>query len=375
METARRSDRYSLSRRSILAGALGVAGTAALAACSSAGTASSSAKKPTIEPKADGNLNWFSWSGYVDPTIVSDFEKKYGVTVTISTFDSNDAMIEKLAAGLPYDLITDNSAYMYESIQGGLVRPFDLKALPEYSQLDPYFRKPSYDGGTLQYSVPYSGGGTGILWRTDKVESMTQSWNDLWNHPEAKGHIFVLDYEQDAIGAGLLHEGYNLNSGVAAQVNSATNALIQLKPELGGISSDTLTNVGNGNAWIAQSWVPDAISVMTKSNYADKLQFEFTPKQGIPFGMDVLSIGANAASPGTAMLFINWMLSPEMSARNAAYTGQASGTIAGDAAFQQVVKDFPAFANGVPYDKALWRLSATGARQTLWTQQWNRFVA
>ena len=49
--------------------------------------------------------------------------------------------------------------------------------------------------------------------------------------------------------------------------------------------------------------------------------------------------------------------------------------MAGDAAFQKVVKDFPAFADGVAYDKALWRQSATGARQTLWTEQWNRFEA
>ena len=375
METARRSDRYSLSRRSVLAGALGVAGTVALAACSSAGTASSSAKKPTIEPKADGNLSWFSWSGYVDPTIVSDFEKKYGVTVTISTFDSNDAMIEKLAAGLPYDLITDNSAYMYESIQGGLVQPFDLKALPEYSQLDPYFRKPSYDGGTLQYSVPYSGGGTGILWRTDKVRVDDPVLERSVEPPRGQG-----PYLRARLRTGR-HRRRPATRGLQPQFRRCLpgkqrhQCAHPLKPDLGGISSDTLTNIGNGNAWIAQSWVPDAISVMTKSNYADKLQFEFTPKQGIPFGMDVLSIGANAASPGTAMLFINWMLTPEMSARNAAYTGQASGTIAGDAAFQKVVKDFPAFADGVPYDKALWRLSATGARQTLWTQQWNRFVA
>ena len=374
MDSAERPDRHSVSRRSVLAGTLGFAGTIALAACGST-AGSSSAKKPTIEPKVDGNLNWFSWSGYVDPTIVSDFQKKYGVTVSISTFDSNDTMIEKLAAGLPYDLITDNSAYMYRSIAGGLVRPFDLKALTNYSQLVPYFRKPSYEDNPLNYSVPYSGGGTGIIWRTDKVTSMTQSWDDLWTHPEAKGHIFVLDYVEDTIGASLLRKGYNINSGVADQVTSATDALLQLKPELGGISSDTQTDVGNGNAWIHHAWVPDAIALMTRSKYAGKLQFEFTPKDGIPFGMDLLSIGANAKSPGTAMLFIDWMLSPEMSSRNAKYTGQASGTVAGDAAFQQVVKDFPAFADGVPYDKALWRESATGARQTLWTEQWNRFQA
>jgi spermidine/putrescine transport system substrate-binding protein len=378
MEPISRPQRFAPTRRSVLAGAAGLAGGLALAACGSSGgkAATSAGSTPTLEPKADGDLTWFSWDGYVDPTIVSDFEKKYSVKVTIATFDSNDTMIQKLAAGLPYDLITNNSGYMFRSIQGKLLQPYSLAALTNYSQIVPYFQKPSYDNGAERYSVPYSGGPTGILWRTDKVPTMTQSWNDLWNNPEAKGHIYVLDYVEDTMGASLLRKGYNVNSGDNGQVASATDQLIQLKAQLAGISSDTRTNVGNGDAWIHHAWVPDAVNVMTKSKYADRLQFELTTKDGVPYGMDVLTIGAKAKSPGTAMLFIDWMLSPENLEKTAAYTGQQSGTTAGDAAFAKVVKDFPALAGGATdYTKALWRESATGARQQLWTQQWNRFKA
>lgn len=368
------SDSPSLGRRGVLFGLAGVAGAAALSGCGSSNSSSAKSGK-AVAPKADGDLTWFTWEDYVDPSIVKDFEKKYGVKIKITPYDSNDTMLQKLAAGLPYDLVTNNSAYMPQSIQGGLLRPISLDALDNGNQVVEYFRKPAYDAGDNLFSVPYSGGPTGIVYRTDKM-SPTQSWNDLWDNDDAAGHIFVLDYQPDTIGASLLRDGADLNSDDADTVKSAVDKLIELKPKLGGISSDARTNVGNGDAWIHHAWVPDAFALMTDSKYADQLDFEVTTNDGVPFGMDLLSIGANAKSPGTAMLFIDWILSPEMSAKNVKYTGQLAGTQAGDETYNKVMTDFPTLS--VPdnyYENALWREAATGSRKDLWTQQWNRFKA
>jgi spermidine/putrescine transport system substrate-binding protein len=367
-------DGARLSRRSLLHGAIGAAGLAALAGCG-ASSSSQPAAEPTLEPKADGDITWFSWAEYADPTIISSFEKKYGVKVNMAYFDSNDTMIQKMAAGLPYDVITNNSAYMQPSILGGLLRPFALDALSNHAEILPFFQKPSYDDGPKRYSVPYSGGPTGIVYRTDKM-TPTHSWDDLWNNPSASGHIFVLDYVPDTIGASLLRKGYSLNSGDPSQVDAATNALLALKPQLGGISSNTRTDIGNGTAWIHHAWVPDAFNVMTTSKYADKLQWELTTKDGVPSGIDLLTIGIHAKSPGTALLFIDWMLAPENLSKTVKYTGQVSGTRTGDATYAEVMKAYPTLL--VPhnyYETALWRQALTGARQTLWTQQWNRFEA
>ncbi|MET1132230.1 MAG: spermidine/putrescine ABC transporter substrate-binding protein [Aeromicrobium sp.] len=360
----------------MLSGLAGLAGITALSGCGDDSTGGSpQSGKATITPEADGDLNWFTWEDYVEPSVVSDFEKKYGVKVKISPYDSNDSMLQKLAAGVPYDLVTNNSAYMPQSIQGGLLMPFSLDALDNGGEVATYFRRPAYDNGANLYSVPYSGGPTGIVYRTDKM-SPTQSWSDLWDNDEAAGHVFVLDYQPDTIGASLLRGGGDLNSSDPDEVGAAVDSLIALKSKLGGISNDTRTNVGNGDAWIHHAWVPDAFYLMKESKYADQLDFEVTSEDGVPFGMDLLSIGANAKAPGTAMLFMDWILSPEMSARNVTYTGQLAGTKGGDAAYDEVMKDFPALM--VPenyYENALWREAATGSRKDLWTQQWNRFKA
>ena len=49
--------------------------------------------------------------------------------------------------------------------------------------------------------MPFTVYKTGIGWRTDKVDSMTGSWHDLWN-PQAAKRIFTLDDQDEALGHG-----------------------------------------------------------------------------------------------------------------------------------------------------------------------------
>lgn len=367
--------RRMISRRTALTGLGGIMALGAVAACGGEPGTGQRPSADDLKPQADGDLTWFTWEDYVDPTIVSDFEAKYGVKVDMVPFDSNDTMLQKLAAGLPYDLITANSAYMTHVIEGGLVRPFALESLSNGGEVVEYFHKPAYENGAELHSLPYSGGPTGIVYRTDKMQP-TQSWNDLWDNSAAAGHIYLLDYQLDTIGASLLRDGADLNSDDNAAVSKAVDNLIALKPQLGGISNDIRTNVGNGDAWIHHTWVPDAFYLMSESQFADRLAFEVTTQQGVPFGMDLLTVGANAKAPGTAMLFMDWVISPEMAVRNAHFTAQLTGTTAGDVAYREATAQFPTLAVGDDYYQgALWRESATGARKQLWTQQWNRFKA
>jgi len=328
-----------------------------------------------ITAEIDGDLTWFTWGEYVAPGVVEAFEEEHGVTVTIETADSSENMVQKLASGQPYDVVTGNSAYMERMIQGGLLRPFDIESLENYSDIHPYFQSPAYDSGDERYSVPYSGGPTGIVYRTDKLTGV-ESWDDLWaSASEAAGHIFILDQIEEAIGMSLLRNGAELNSADPAAVESAVDELLALKPALGGISTDTRTNVANGDAWVHQAWSTDAFQLMSDSPFSGSLDFVM-PDEGAPFGMNVLNIGANATSPGTALLFIDYLTSPEVKILNAEYLGDLSGSIAGDAAYNEIVSDFPSLQVGDDfYEKAQWKESLSGERETVWSQQWNRFKA
>ena len=97
--------------------------------------------------------------------------------------------------------------------QEGKVRAIDHSQLTNADQVfysGSYYNDPWYDDKSA-VSVPFSVYKTGIGWRTDKVDSMTGSWNDLWN-PQAAKHIFTLDDQDEALAMAALLLGYDVNT-------------------------------------------------------------------------------------------------------------------------------------------------------------------
>lgn len=369
---------HPVSRRNLMRGAFGlsaIAASAGLASCASGDGGGSAPKFEKITPEVDGDITWFSWESYVDPDALKAFEQHYDVKVSLEFFDSDDTMLQKLASGLPYDLVTNNSAYMYRSIQGGLIRPIDYSDLKNFGEVLPFFEKPPYDAGDERYSLPWGLSSTGILVRTDKGITI-DGWNTLWNAAEeVPGHVTVLPQTEETIGMSLIRLGYDLNSSKQEEVAKAVDELIGLKPGLLQISSDTTNDVAGGSAWAVHTWPGSAYQTLTSIKDPENWDF-IQPKEGVPFGGDVLTIGAKAKAPGTAMLLMDWMLQPEYSTKNVEYTGYPNGTKAGDAHYSELVQRFPFLDMGSDvYESADWKESATGERLGLYTEQWNRFIA
>lgn len=379
MDTQRPIANRSFGRRSLMRGAFGlstIAATGALAACApKGGSGADPSAFERIVPEPDGDITWFSWESYVDEEVLAAFQDEYGVKVSLEYFDSDDTMIQKLASGLPYDLITNNSAYMYRSIEGGLIRPIDFADLENAGELLPFFDKPPYDAGEQRYSVPWGLSSTGILVRTDKGITI-DGWNTLWNAAnEVPGHVTVLPQTEETIGMSLIRLGYDLNSDDPDEVTEAVDELIKLKPGLLQVSSDTENDVAGGSAWVAHTWPGSAYRTLTAMSDPENWDF-IQPEEGVPFGGDVLTIGAEAKAPGTAMLLMDWMLRPENSVKNVTYTGYPNGTEAGDAQYSEMMKEFPFLNMGADvYETADWKESAVGERLGLYTEQWNRFIA
>ena len=68
-----------VSRRSVLGAGLGLAAGLGLtltgcANSSEQGGSTEKPSKPTVKPKADGDIAWLTWSEYVPPEVVKGFE-------------------------------------------------------------------------------------------------------------------------------------------------------------------------------------------------------------------------------------------------------------------------------------------------------------
>src|SRR5690606_3672421 len=104
-------------------------------------------------------LNLFIWPDYVDPELVEEFERAYGVTVSIDYYDTNEAMVAKLQAGGTgqYDVVVA-SDYAVELLRAeDLLEPLDHALLPNLTNLEPRFREAPYDPGN-RFSATYQWG-------------------------------------------------------------------------------------------------------------------------------------------------------------------------------------------------------------------------
>jgi spermidine/putrescine transport system substrate-binding protein len=363
-----------LSRRQVLKGGLGMA----LGASSgSAGSTSAAAPKSTVKPVVDGDVNWLTWAEYIPPSVVSSFEKEYKVKVVQSFMTDDEQYVQKLAAGQPFDLVTSNSAYLPQSVGGKLLKTFDPGDLKNFDQTIDFFRKPFYDGDQYRYTIPYGYGPTGIMYRTDKVSHISHTWNDLWNNPEAAGHTYVLDQVEETLGMSLLRDHASLNSGETSQVQKAAAEVISLKPRLGGITTNLQTLISSGQGWLMHAWGTNTFQGLQQSKNPEDIKW-FLPTDGAPVGCDCLSIGAHAKSPGSALLFMDWLLKPENNHALGAFAGQRTGAKGGNAAFNDAVKKYPMFLfddDKILGNRANWKIAPVGQRLNLYNQQWSRVIA
>ena len=377
-------DDLAFTRAQLVKGALGTAGGLALLSAFGGSAAAGVLKQfsrlqvptPTVKPVIDGDLNWFTWAQFVPPEVVKGFENEYKVKVHQSFMASDEEYVQKLAAGLPYDLITTNNGYMPQTLAGNLVQPFDPNDLKNFKHLLPYFKQPYWDKGRYRYTMPYDYGPTGIMYRADRVNHITHSWNDMWSNPEAKGHIYLLSAIGDTLGMALLRNGYYCNSAVPAQVNKAANDLLKLKPWVASFTTNDGPPIASGDAWLMEGWGTPIYQGLLQAKDPHNIRF-FVPKEGPLMACDTLSIGRKAKHPGTALLFIDWLLRPDNNAALAKYIILKTGTTAGNAAFAQQVKKYPDFnfSDALIKNRKNWKIAPVGSQLQLWNQAWSRVTA
>ncbi len=332
--------RRNPNRRELLQGGAGLAVGLGLAGCG-VGNVDSGSKAETEKPikkKIDGDLVYFNYSEYVDPKLVKGFEKLHGVKVRESYFDSMSAMMAKLRAGIAYDLIFPSGEYVQRLLSGNLIRRIDRDKLKNVDLVYPQFADPWYDKNS-EHSTPYGMYATGLGYRADQIE-MTGSWRDLGN-VDTENRSFLLDDYQESIGMANMINGYPLNEVDEAKLEKSQDYLVDLKPKLRGISADTITNMVSGNAWIQHLWNGDIVNIRYQVDNPEDYRFQKC-SEGLPVGSDNFCIPVNAKHPGTALLFMEYMLEPENAAQNVEWIGYPMPYEGGATeAFQGLVKDDP----------------------------------
>jgi spermidine/putrescine transport system substrate-binding protein len=335
----------STSRRTFLRGGLALGTAATLPGCAYIRDDVPAAAPLPKSAKAeiDGDLIYFNWADYLDPGVLRRFQKEYGVKVIESNFDSMEGMYAKIAAGNQYDITFPIAKWVVKMRREGKLRAIDHDQLENADQIyysGSYFNDPWYDPKS-RVSVPFTVYKTGVGWRTDKVSGMTGSWEDLWN-PQGAGHIFTLDDQDEALGMAALRLGYDVNTAKRSHLDDMKKLLISQKKVLRAYSSDDVNNMNGGGAWIHHMWSGDFMYL--RQGLVDKPQnYDFeAPEEGTPINSDAYAIPTNAKHPGTAMVFIDYLLRPENAVKNINYLYYPFPVRDAVSTFTELAKEVPA---------------------------------
>lgn len=275
---------------------------------------------------AKPELHIYTWSDYIAPDVLEQFEKKFNCTVVVDTFDSNESMYAKLKAGATgYDIIMPSSYQIATMAAEGMILKLDHAKLPNVKKnFDKRFATQIIDP-TFQYNVPYAVTYTGFCYLKDKMPASAKV--DSWSILETaglKGRISLLDDQREVIGAGLMYLGYSVNSTNPAEIDKAVDVVLKWKENIRKFDAESYkTEVASGAIYLGQGYSTDATQLIVgdeESGVAPRPDIGFVlPKEGYAIAFDEMVISAAAAQTELAYQFMNFIYEPEIAKANMAY--------------------------------------------------------
>ena len=321
-----------------------------------------------LKPES-GPLQFYNWQEYINPKVVSSFEKKYGVQVQISTFTTLDEAITKIQSGaVQYDVFCPETPDLEQLAVGKILAPLNLDYIPNLeANVWPTLVNPWYDYGS-QYTVPYTIYTTGIGWRTDKLphfnpENYANPWSSMWiEGPKISGLVGMLDDQHDGMALGLLHNGVtDVNTDSAKQLTAAQKSISELVSSA-NLKFDTneYQELASGSLWLHQAWSGDmaAAPLYAPKGLPPTAFAYWWPKDGRgPIDNDMLAVVSGGKNPVLAHLFLTDCLDVETAFTNYEYiyyqqplkamtSGRRDGTQAGPAEPRNTLIEEAQFKHG-----------------------------
>ena len=270
---------------------------------------------------AEGKLALYNWGDYINPAILQQFTAETGIEVTLDTYSSNEEMLAKIQAGAAgYDVVFP-SVYMNDiMLKLELLERTDINQSPDFKNIDPANLRVKGDPKG-EYCLPYAWGTTGIFYN-EKVTGPITGWADFLAIPEKTGgKITMLDDMREVMAVGLIMTGKSVNSTDPAELQAATDYLLEHKAGVSAFTYDVAPLITSGDIAAAQFFV--GLNVLTKP--IDGLKYVI-PAEGGTMYQEAICVLASSPNKENAKKFMEFYLRPEIAALNVAqqYNGSAN---------------------------------------------------
>ena len=272
-------------------------------------------------------LTVYNWGEYIADgqdgmiDVNKEFERLTGIKVNYLTFETNETMYSQVkSGGTNYDIIVPSDYMIERLIKEGLLQKLDFSKITNYDLIDEAYKNMFFDEKN-EYSVPYNVGMVGIIYNTALVgKDIEHSWKVLWDK-KYKDMALNFNNPRDAFMTAQMILGQDLNTLNKADWDAAAALLKEGKDNLQSYVMDEIFGkMETGEASVAPYYAGDYL-VMKENN--EDLAF-FYPEEGTNIFIDSVCIPKSAKNTQAALLYINFLLEPEISKANAEYIGYAS---------------------------------------------------
>jgi putrescine transport system substrate-binding protein len=290
-----------------------------------------------------GEVRIYNWSDYITDEVLAQFTAETGLRVIYDVYDSNDTLEARLLAGSTgFDVVVPTADFLQRQIAAGIYQPLNHDLLPNLVHMDADLmaRAGAFDPGNA-HGVIYMWGTTGIGYNRQMIaerlgpEFEVNSWALVFD-PEIAARladcgISFLDSASDMMPAAKAWAGLDPESTDPAGFEAAAAVLDAVRPHVRYFhSSQYISDLANGEICVAVGWSGDIFQAAWRAEEAGRgVDVGYAiPAEGAMQWFDMMAIPADAPNPDGAHAFINFIMTPQVTADITNYVYYANANAA-----------------------------------------------
>ena len=275
---------------------------------------------------AGSELNVYNWGEYISDgsdemmDVNREFEKVTGIHVNYTTFESNESMYSQLkSGGVSYDIVIPSDYMIERMISEDMLKNIDVSKLNNYGYIYDKYKNLFYDPNN-DYSVPYNVGMVGVIYNPTLIGEPEHSWKTLWDE-KYRNMSLNFSNPRDGFMTAQMILGQDVNTTNKSDWDAAAKLLKEGKDVLQSYVMDEIYGkMETGEAAIGPYYAGDYLTMLDTN---EDLKF-FYPKEGTNIFVDAICIPKSVKHFDAAMLYIDFLLEPQVALNNAEYIGYAS---------------------------------------------------
>ena len=366
-----------MNRRELLGlGALAL-GAAACGGSTGGGGGASSSSQSLSGKKLESTLKFYNWAQYVNPENTKAYEAKTGVNFEEANFTSNEQLLTKLQTTKGqkiYDIIVPDADHVRIEKDLGLLMKLDHSLIPNLKNLAPHWTQVSYDPGNV-YSVVKDTGITCFTLRSDNVKTQLHTWKDFFDFlPHSNGlTVNFIESPSEVIGVALNSLGYSMNTDDESQLSQVRDLLLSVKPYVDTVNEVYVNDFQGGKIDLGITYSGDGLRIQAARKKEGDIEV-IAPEGKSEIWTDNWAISAYAPDPVAAHAWIDFILQPEVNAKEMEYVAYEVGTPASYPLVGELAQNpLVVFPDRILNEYEI--LETTPERQNSRTKIWNEFKA